>query len=54
MTQDMGIYMEAERLILRSWKPEDRIPFAEMNGNPEEFIRQLLSISPEIRYCFDG
>ena len=25
--------METERLILRSWKYEDRIPFAEMNGN---------------------
>lgn len=29
----MEIYMETERLILRSWKSEDRIPFAEMNGN---------------------
>lgn len=25
--------METERLILRSWKYEDRKPFAEMNGN---------------------
>lgn len=29
----MEIYMETERLILRSWKYEDRKPFAEMNGN---------------------
>ena len=29
----MEIYMETERLILRSWKYEDRESFAEMNGN---------------------
>lgn len=29
----MGIYLETERLILRSWKDADRKPFAEMNGN---------------------
>ena len=29
----MEIYMETERLILRSWKYEDRKPFAEMNCN---------------------
>lgn len=29
----MEIYMETERLILRSWKYEDRAYFAEMNGN---------------------
>lgn len=29
----MEIYMETERLILRSWKNEDRETFAEMNGN---------------------
>lgn len=29
----MVIYMETERLILRSWKYEDRKPFADMNGN---------------------
>lgn len=27
------IYIETDRLILRSWKSEDRIPFAEMNSN---------------------
>lgn len=27
------IYIETERLIMRSWKESDRIPFAEMNGN---------------------
>lgn len=27
------VYIETERLILRSWKPEDRAPFAEINGN---------------------
>lgn len=29
----MEIYMETERLILRSWRYEDREFFAEMNGN---------------------
>ncbi len=29
----MEIYMETERLILRSWKYEDRESFAEMNSN---------------------
>lgn len=29
----MVIYIETERLILRSWKYDDRKPFAEMNGN---------------------
>lgn len=29
----MEIYMKTERLILRSWKYEDRKSFAEMNGN---------------------
>lgn len=29
----METYMETERLILRSWKYEDRKSFAEMNGN---------------------
>jgi len=29
----MKIYIETERLILRSWKYEDRETFAEMNGN---------------------
>lgn len=29
----MKIYLKTERLILRSWKNEDKKPFAEMNGN---------------------
>ena len=29
----MEIYIETERLILRSWENDDRKPFAEMNGN---------------------
>ena len=29
----MEIYMETERLILRSWKYDDRESFAEINGN---------------------
>ena len=29
----MEINLETDRLILRLWKHEDRIPFAEMNGN---------------------
>ena len=28
------VYIETPRLILRDWKEEDFIPFAEMNGNP--------------------
>lgn len=29
------IYIETERLILRSWKVADRVPFAEMNCNDD-------------------
>lgn len=29
----MGIYIESERLMLRSWKEDDNKPFAELNGN---------------------
>ena len=29
------VYIETERLILRSWKDTDKAPFAEMNSNPE-------------------
>lgn len=29
----MRIFMETPRLLLRSWKDEDREPFAEMNGS---------------------
>lgn len=29
----MGIYIETERLILRSWEEDDNKPFAELNGN---------------------
>lgn len=28
------VYIETPRLILRDWKEEDFVPFAEMNGNP--------------------
>lgn len=28
------IYIETERLVLRSWENADKAPFAEMNGNP--------------------
>lgn len=31
----MEIYIETERLILRSWKEDDRKPFAEMNSNKD-------------------
>lgn len=29
----MEIYIKTERLILRSWKEDDRKPFADLNGN---------------------
>lgn len=38
----MGIYMKTDRLILRSWKYEDRMPFAEMNSN-----RNVMKYFPE-------
>lgn len=31
----MKTIIETERLILRQWKEEDRIPFANFNGDPE-------------------
>ena len=40
------VYIETPRLILRDWKEEDFIPFAEMrNGNPSvmEFFLHPLS-----------
>ncbi len=42
----MEIYMETERLILRSWKTEDREPFAEMNynGNVMRYFPATLSV----------
>lgn len=42
----MGIYMETERLILRSWKYEDRKLFAEMNGSKTimKYIPTTLSV----------
>lgn len=43
----MEIYMETERLILRSWKFDDREPFAEMNsnGNVMKYFPSTLSIN---------
>jgi RimJ/RimL family protein N-acetyltransferase len=37
--------LHTERLLLRRWKPEDREPFAEMNGDPRvtEFLGGCLS-----------
>ena len=29
------ISLETERLLLRRWQPEDRVPFAALNGDPE-------------------
>lgn len=39
------VYIETPRLILRDWKEEDFVPFAEMNGNPSvmEFFLHPLS-----------
>ena len=39
------VYIETPRLILRDWKEEDFVPFAEMNGNPsvmEFFLHPLM------------
>ena len=38
--------IETERLRLRRWKVEDRLPFAEMNADPEvmEFFPRVLSL----------
>ncbi len=30
-----GPTLETERLLLRRWKPKDRVPFAAINGDPE-------------------
>ena len=48
------VYIETPRLILRDWKEEDFIPFAEMNGNPSvmEFFLHPLS-GEESRNLFD-
>ena len=42
----MEIYMETERLILRSWKYEDRVSFVEMNsdGNVMKYFPATLSV----------
>lgn len=46
------VYIETERLILRSWKDEDRIPFAELNGNERvmRFFPELLSQEESDRF----
>ena len=48
------VCIETPRLILRDWKEEDFIPFAEMNGNPSvmEFFLHPLS-GEESRNLFD-
>ncbi len=37
--------LATDRVILRTWRPEDREPFARMNADPEvmEFLPKLLS-----------
>lgn len=42
----MEIYIETDRLILRSWKNEDKEPFAELNGNRNvmKFFPTTLSV----------
>lgn len=42
----MEIYMETERLILRSWKYEDKVSFVEMNsdGNVMKYFPATLSV----------
>lgn len=41
----MEIFLETERLRLRSWQPEDAAPFSGMNADPEvmEFFPALLT-----------
>ena len=29
------MFLQTERLILRTWRPEDRAPFAAINSDPE-------------------
>lgn len=41
------VYIETERLILRSWEQEDRKPFAEMNGNRNVMRYFPDTLSPE-------
>ena len=51
------VYIETPRLILRDWKEEDFIPFAEMNGNPsvmEFFLHPLSGKSPAIFLILSG
>lgn len=39
------VYIETPRLLLRDWKEEDFVPFAEMNRNPsvmEFFLHPLF------------
>ena len=43
------VYIETPRLLLRDWKEEDFVPFAEMNRNPsvmEFFLHPLSEDSP--------
>ena len=48
------VYIETPRLLLRDWKEEDFVPFAEMNRNPSvmEFFLHPLS-EEESRSLFD-
>ena len=48
------VYIETPRLLLRGWKEEDFVPFAEMNRNPSvmEFFLHPLS-EEESRSLFD-
>ena len=48
------VYIESPRLLLRGWKEEDFVPFAEMNRNPSvmEFFLHPLS-EEESRSLFD-
>jgi RimJ/RimL family protein N-acetyltransferase len=44
MAERTGVVLETDRLLLRAWLDSDRVPFAEMNADPEVmayFPRQL-------------
>jgi RimJ/RimL family protein N-acetyltransferase len=45
MTIDVPSELRTERLLLRRWRPEDRVPFARMNADPRvmEHFPALLS-----------
>ena len=63
----MPVIIETDRLLLRTWKDEDRVPFAQMNADPEvrkyfpklltreesdEFVNSIIQTYNERGYCY--